>query len=148
MGWHEGIFSRTGKVLVRTLGFLPPHIVPQGLLSKEKVRLRFTWSTEWGSMLNKAITLSLLSGSVLFCTVGVLLRKLEGGLRGISHVIVVSLYRSQLIAYFYYEFIPSCREEDGPFTGFSVTLLWGPISKHSRDITVLVTSWLKISQLY
>ena len=103
---------------------------------------------EWGSMLNKAITLSLLSGSVLFCTVGVLLRKLEGGLRGISHVIVVSLYRSQLIAYFYYEFIPSCREEDGPVPGFSVTLLWGPISKHSRDITVVVTSWLKISRLY
>jgi ATP-dependent RNA helicase A len=27
-------------------------------------------------------------GSLLFCTVGVLLRKLESGLRGISHVIV------------------------------------------------------------
>ena len=44
MGCHEGIFSRTGKVLVRTLGFLPPHIVPQGLLSKEKVWLRFAWT--------------------------------------------------------------------------------------------------------
>jgi ATP-dependent RNA helicase A len=27
-------------------------------------------------------------GSLLFCTVGVLLRKLESGLRGITHVIV------------------------------------------------------------
>lgn len=27
-------------------------------------------------------------GSILFCTVGVLLRKLEGGLRGVSHVII------------------------------------------------------------
>lgn len=27
-------------------------------------------------------------GSLLFCTVGILLRKLESGLRGISHVIV------------------------------------------------------------
>ena len=79
-------------------------------------------------MLSRAITLSLLSGSVLFCTVGVLLRKLEGGLRGISHVIVVSPYRSQLIAYFYYKFIPSCREEDGLFPGFSVTVV-GPYLK-------------------
>lgn len=31
-------------------------------------------------------------GSVLFCTVGVLLRKLEGGLRGVSHVIVDEIH--------------------------------------------------------
>lgn len=31
-------------------------------------------------------------GSVLFCTIGVLLRKLEGGLRGISHVIVDEIH--------------------------------------------------------
>lgn len=31
-------------------------------------------------------------GSVMFCTVGVLLRKLEGGLRGISHVIVDEIH--------------------------------------------------------
>ncbi len=31
-------------------------------------------------------------GSVLFCTVGVLLRKLEAGLRGVSHVIVDEIH--------------------------------------------------------
>ncbi|XP_034934854.1 dosage compensation regulator isoform X2 [Chelonus insularis] len=31
-------------------------------------------------------------GSILFCTVGVLLRKLEGGLRGVSHVIVDEIH--------------------------------------------------------
>lgn len=31
-------------------------------------------------------------GSVMFCTVGVLLRKLEGGLRGVSHVIVDEIH--------------------------------------------------------
>lgn len=31
-------------------------------------------------------------GSVLFCTIGVLLRKLEGGLRGVSHVIVDEIH--------------------------------------------------------
>ena len=36
--------------------------------------------------------ISILLGSVLFCTVGVLLRKLEGGLRGISHVIVDEIH--------------------------------------------------------
>jgi ATP-dependent RNA helicase A len=33
-------------------------------------------------------------GSLLFCTVGVLLRKLESGLRGISHVIVDEIRKS------------------------------------------------------
>ena len=31
-------------------------------------------------------------GSVLFCTVGVLLRRLESGLRGVSHVIVDEIH--------------------------------------------------------
>ncbi|XP_066599251.1 dosage compensation regulator mle isoform X2 [Prorops nasuta] len=31
-------------------------------------------------------------GSIMFCTVGVLLRKLEGGLRGVSHVIVDEIH--------------------------------------------------------
>lgn len=31
-------------------------------------------------------------GSILFCTIGVLLRKLEGGLRGVSHVIVDEIH--------------------------------------------------------
>lgn len=31
-------------------------------------------------------------GSVMFCTVGVLLKKLEGGLRGVSHVIVDEIH--------------------------------------------------------
>lgn len=31
-------------------------------------------------------------GSVMFCTIGVLLRKLEGGLRGVSHVIVDEIH--------------------------------------------------------
>ena len=31
-------------------------------------------------------------GATLFCTVGVLLRKLEGGLRGVSHVIVDEIH--------------------------------------------------------
>ncbi len=31
-------------------------------------------------------------GSVLFCTVGVLLRELESGLRGVSHVIVDEIH--------------------------------------------------------
>lgn len=31
-------------------------------------------------------------GSILFCTIGVLLRKLEGGLRGISHIIVDEIH--------------------------------------------------------
>lgn len=31
-------------------------------------------------------------GSILFCTVGVLLRRLEGGLRGISHIIVDEIH--------------------------------------------------------
>ncbi len=31
-------------------------------------------------------------GAVLFCTVGVLLRKLESGLRGVSHVIVDEIH--------------------------------------------------------
>lgn len=30
--------------------------------------------------------------SIMFCTVGVLLRKLEGGLRGVSHVIVDEIH--------------------------------------------------------
>lgn len=40
-------------------------------------------------------------GSVLFCTVGVLLRKLEGGLRGVSHVIVDEIHeRVRRLKYF------------------------------------------------
>lgn len=35
-------------------------------------------------------------GAILFCTVGVLLRKLEGGLRGISHVIVDEIHERDL----------------------------------------------------
>ena len=35
-------------------------------------------------------------GSALFCTVGVLLRKLEGGLRGVSHVIVDEIHERDL----------------------------------------------------
>ncbi|CAN0389240.1 unnamed protein product [Lampetra fluviatilis] len=35
-------------------------------------------------------------GSILFCTVGVLLRKLESGLRGISHVIVDEIHERDL----------------------------------------------------
>ena len=31
-------------------------------------------------------------GSIMFCTVGVLLRKLEAGLRGVSHVIVDEIH--------------------------------------------------------
>ena len=31
-------------------------------------------------------------GSVMFCTVGVLLRKLEAGLRGVSHVIIDEIH--------------------------------------------------------
>lgn len=31
-------------------------------------------------------------GSIMFCTVGVLLKKLEGGLRGVSHVIVDEIH--------------------------------------------------------
>lgn len=31
-------------------------------------------------------------GSILFCTVGVLLRKLESGLRGVSHVIIDEIH--------------------------------------------------------
>ena len=35
-------------------------------------------------------------GSALFCTVGVLLRKLEGGLRGVSHLIVDEIHERDL----------------------------------------------------
>lgn len=35
-------------------------------------------------------------GGVLFCTVGVLLRKLEGGLRGVSHVIVDEIHERDI----------------------------------------------------
>ena len=35
-------------------------------------------------------------GSVLFCTVGVLLRKLEAGLRGVSHVIVDEIHERDI----------------------------------------------------
>uniref|UniRef100_A0A914VHA8 RNA helicase n=1 Tax=Plectus sambesii TaxID=2011161 RepID=A0A914VHA8_9BILA len=35
-------------------------------------------------------------GGILFCTVGVLLRKLEGGLRGVSHVIVDEIHERDL----------------------------------------------------
>ena len=35
-------------------------------------------------------------GSILFCTVGVLLRKLEGGLRGVSHVIVDEIHERDI----------------------------------------------------
>ncbi|CAF5052676.1 unnamed protein product, partial [Rotaria sp. Silwood1] len=35
-------------------------------------------------------------GSLLFCTVGVLLRKLESGLRGISHVIVDEIHERDI----------------------------------------------------
>ena len=35
-------------------------------------------------------------GGVLFCTVGVLLKKLEGGLRGVSHVIVDEIHERDL----------------------------------------------------
>ncbi|XP_018018357.1 ATP-dependent RNA helicase A [Hyalella azteca] len=35
-------------------------------------------------------------GSVLFCTVGVLLRRLEGGLRGVSHVIVDEIHERDI----------------------------------------------------
>ena len=35
-------------------------------------------------------------GAALFCTVGVLLRKLEGGLRGVSHVIVDEIHERDL----------------------------------------------------
>lgn len=46
-------------------------------------------------------------GSVLFCTVGVLLKKLENGLRGVSHVIVDEIHERDvnsdfiLVMYFY-----------------------------------------------
>lgn len=35
-------------------------------------------------------------GAILFCTIGVLLRKLEGGLRGVSHVIVDEIHERDL----------------------------------------------------
>lgn len=35
-------------------------------------------------------------GSILFCTVGVLLRKLESGLRGISHVVVDEIHERDI----------------------------------------------------
>ncbi len=38
-------------------------------------------------------------GSVLFCTVGVLLRKLEAGLRGVSHVIVDEIHERDVNRY-------------------------------------------------
>ena len=35
-------------------------------------------------------------GGILFCTVGVLLRKLEAGLRGVSHVIVDEIHERDI----------------------------------------------------
>lgn len=35
-------------------------------------------------------------GSILFCTVGVLLRKLEAGLRGVSHVVVDEIHERDI----------------------------------------------------
>ena len=35
-------------------------------------------------------------GSILLCTVGVLLRKLEGGLRGVSHVVIDEIHERDL----------------------------------------------------
>lgn len=35
-------------------------------------------------------------GSALFCTVGVLLRRLENGLRGVSHVIIDEIHERDL----------------------------------------------------
>ena len=35
-------------------------------------------------------------GSIMYCTVGVLLRKMEGGLRGVSHIIIDEIHERDI----------------------------------------------------
>lgn len=43
-------------------------------------------------------------GAIMFCTVGVLLRKMESGLRGISHVIIDEIHERDVnVSFLVYE---------------------------------------------
>ncbi len=75
-------------------------------------------------------------GSVLFCTVGVLLRKLESGLRGVSHIIVDEIHERDvnrhgaLNKFSHYFRVVDCRDEFYKLTNLCITL---HINSSSRE---------------
>jgi ATP-dependent RNA helicase A len=88
-------------------------------------------------------------GSLLFCTVGVLLRKLESGLRGISHVIVDEIRKLFIFnnkeTIFLFIFI--CIDERDINTDFLLVLLRDMLNVHPQLKVILMSGMWKIFKI-
>ena len=78
-------------------------------------------------------------GSLFFCTVGVLLRKLESGLRGVSHVIVDEIRSSLLLFFFFFLFTSLSLDERDINTDFLLVLLRDMLNAYPRLKVILMS---------